>query len=181
MENQISHKLKDISYMLAGVDPKNKLQILWYKLTNEIRLLIPFSVRDYYWKHIRTIWNPKHSRIRKAVPRYWMDLDYVIESVNFEIIKSFYEDEYKDGVVDWEQSGKEAKKFTKWLEKAYQYITKERPELEASMSASYPSEKIKNKTYHELYGKVDYYEKLIEETDTKVLTELIKYRKFMWT
>lgn len=181
MKKQIAHKLQDISYLLAGVNPKNKLQCLWYRATNEIRLLIPYKVRDFYWKHIRTIWAPKHSRIRKAVPRYWMDLDYVIESVNFEVIKSFYEDEYKDGMVDWDGSGKEAKKFAKWLEKVYTYITVERPDLEAKMNASYPTEPCKNRNYDELYSKVDYYEKLIEETDTKVLIELIKYRKFMWT
>lgn len=174
-------KLENISHLLAGVDSDNKLAVAWYNTKCWIRYAIPYQIREYYRKYIATIFKPQHKRIRKSIPRYWMDLDYIIEQTNFEVIKSFYEDEYKNGIVDWEESGKEAKKFVKWLEKAYNYIVVERPDLEAKMNNAYPIDDCRTKSYEELYGEVDRYEKLIEETDTKVLIDLIKYRKYMWT
>ena len=59
---------------------------------------IPYPIREFYYNRIKTIWAPQHGRIRKAVPRYWWDLDHVLQVVNFEIIKSFYEDEYMAGI-----------------------------------------------------------------------------------
>jgi hypothetical protein len=112
-----------------------------------------------------------------------MDLDYVLIEVNFEIIKSFYEDEYKDGIVDWNSDSRH-KKFAKWLESAYFYITKEKPKLEKKIEKSYPDSsniKLNKKTYKELYGKVDDLEKEIFDKDTKIINELLKNRQFLWT
>jgi hypothetical protein len=181
MKKELAHKLNDISHLLCGVDPSNKFQFFWYNFKTTVTHAIPYQVRNFYYYHIRTIWNPQHSRIRKVIPKHWMDLDYVIQTVNFEIIKSFYEDEYDKGIVDWDGSGKQVQAFAQWLTKAYQYITVERPELERKLSDSYPTEPTPNRNYEELYGQVDYYEKLIEEKDTKVLVQLMKYRSFMWT
>jgi len=57
---------------------------------------IPFRVRNFYYEKIRSIFKPQHQRIRKIIPRTWCDLDSVFLKVNFEIIKSFYEDEFID-------------------------------------------------------------------------------------
>ena len=167
--------------MLNGVNPDNKLKIYWWEFKQTLTYLIPYQIRDFYWKRIKTIWKPQHSRLRKASPRYWLDLDHILQDVNFEIIKSFYEEEYLNGCVDWEGSGKEAQKFTKWLEKAYKYITIERTELQKKLDASYPTKPSKKRNYDELYAQVHYYENLIEETDTKILIELVKHRRAMWS
>ena len=167
--------------------------------------ILPYKLERFYYDHIKTIFKPHHSRLRKAIPKQWSDVTSLIVDVNFEMIKSFYEDEYSNGIVDWE-ADEHHSKFAKWLEGAYKYITAERPELQKQMDAAYPEAKIddwfgeaetdKNgnvtrrmktceerygKSYEEVYGEVNRIEALIDKKDTKVLTELIKHRDYFWT
>lgn len=167
--------------------------------------IVPYGWQRFYYDHIKTIFKPHHSRLRKAIPRQWWDLSGLIVDINFEIIKSFYEDEYSKGIVDW-NSDEYHKKFAKWLESAYKYITVDRPTLEKQMDAAYPEtnfddmfhepkkdkygnvtrtmkscEERYGKSYEELYGEVNRLEALIDKKDTKILTELIKYRSYFWT
>jgi hypothetical protein len=149
--------------------------------------ILPYKWRDFYWSKIRTIFKPAHKRIRKAVPRDWRDLDYIIESVNFEILKSFYEDEYKKDIVDW-TSTPDHKEFAKWLEAAYKYVTDERPVLQKRMDEAYPEEvgfdlnrKVTKTSYKKLYGEVERYENLITKKDTELMIEIIKRRRWFWT
>lgn len=166
-------------------------KIKW-KLFNKFGLwkfsdILPYSWRNFYWTKIRPVFKPAHKRIRKAIPRDWRDLDYILENVNFEIIKSFYEDEFKKDIVDW-NSTPEHKKFAKWLEEVYNYITIERPRLQKKMDESYPeftginlNKPTTKASYKKLYGKVDKYEELIEKKDTEVIIGLIKRRRWFWT
>lgn len=152
-----------------GYKPIWQDRVGWF-IRYEIISRIPYQIREFYYNKIKTIWKPQHSRIRKAVPRYWWDLDYVLQEVNFEIIKSFYEDEYKADIVDWEGTGGDSLKFTKWLEEAYKYITIDRKELENQIDNAYPN-----------YKKVEKLEQEMEKKDTEVLIELVKWRRHMWT
>jgi hypothetical protein len=160
--------------------------------------LLPWSWRNFYYDHIKTIFKPHHKRLRKAIPKKWSDLTHLIVVVNFEFIKSFYEDEYSTGLVDWDAT-EYHKKFATWLEKAYYYIMIERPKLLKQQDDAYPEvnletetgvdknglrfTKIKNtkETYEELYGEVNRLDQLINKKDTKVLTDMIKYRDHFWT
>lgn len=167
--------------------------------------IVPYRWQRFYYDHVKTIFKPHHSRLRKAIPRQWWDLSGLIVDINFEIIKSFYEDEYSKGIVDW-NSDDYHKKFAKWLESAYKYITIDRPVLEKQMDAAYPEanfddmfhepkkdkygnvtrtmkscEERYGKSYEELYGEVNRLEALIDKKDTKFITELIKYRSYFWT
>jgi hypothetical protein len=172
---------------------KDNLDIFSY------RELVPFRYWMLYVEKIRPIWDPSHTRIRKAIPRKWMDLSSLIETVNFEFIKSFYEEEYIDGIVDWEGSGEKHIEFARWLESAYQYITVLRPDLEKQLDEAYPPTRPIEEWFEESeetykgeklfkfipsnndYSEVNRIEKLIEDTDTKLLTELIQYRTFFWS
>jgi hypothetical protein len=84
-------------------------------------------------------------------------------------------------------SGDECSKFAKWLEKAYKYITIERPQLQKNLDAAYPPLTAKRltevnwKTYEKEYGEVDRIEKLIKDKDTKILKDIVKYRGYFWT
>jgi hypothetical protein len=147
-----------------------KARVWW--VVRDLLSYIPYPVRDFYWKHIRTLWKPQHSRVRKAIPRYWVDKDRILQSVCFEIIKSFYEDEYKAGTVDWEGTGGDAMKFVDWLEQAYTYITSVRPTLEKRIEEAYDTSN---------YRKVEKLEGQMEDMDTEVLTDLVKWRGHMWT
>ena len=60
-------------------------EVGWF-IRDHIINRIPYSIREFYYNKVKTIWKPQHSRIRKAVPRYWWDLDGVLLNVNFEII-----------------------------------------------------------------------------------------------
>lgn len=163
--------------------------------------LFPYSWRMAYYDKIRPIFNPQNRKIRKAVPRIWMDVSEMILHVNFEFIKAFYEDEYKADIVDWEAT-EHHKEFAEWLEGAYQYITNIRPQLEINLQNAYPPhkefdemfkpivEKNGNKKYQLIedsvpyevrYREVNRIEEEIENRDTEVLTELIKRRDYFWT
>lgn len=160
-----------------------KFEIYWF-----CKHLIPYSWRDWYYKYVRCVFRPQHSRLRKAIPRTWMDISCLIETVNFEFIKSFYEQEYKADIVDWNYD-EPHRDFANWLESAYAYITKERPELEKQMWAAYPEYgenwwsdyKSGDKSYKEAYAEVHRLEDLIRKKDTNVLTELINRRECFWT
>jgi len=168
--------------------------------------LIPFVPRwadIYYYEKIRPIFSPQNKRYRKIIPRTWTDVSHLIETVNFEFIKGFYENEYLHGNTDWEGTGEHAVEFAKWLESAYDYITIERPRLEKDMDNAYPplrhmeewfvpcetddkgkvtmlKMKEDGKTYEEKYGEVNRLEQLIQDKDLDILTQLVKYRHFFW-
>lgn len=166
--------------------------------------IFPFRWKMCYYDKIRPIFAPENNCIRKAIPRTWVDTSHLIEIINFEFIKSFYETEYLHGSTDWEGTGEHAIAFAKWLELAYDYITIERPQLEKDMDAAYPSPrpieemftpceiddkgKVKmfkmverKESYEELYGEVNRLEQLIQDKDLEILTQLVKYRHFFWS
>ena len=175
--------------------------------TRRLWQLIPFVPRWadlYYFDKIQPLFDPQNTRYRKAIPRKWCDVSGLIERVNFEFIKGFYEDEYLHGNTDWEATGEHAVEFAKWLESAYDYITIERPKLEKDMDNAYPplrpmeewfepcetDSKGKvtmlkmvddGKTYEEKYGEVNRLEQLIQDKDLEILTQLVKYRHFFWS
>ena len=165
--------------------------------------LLPFSWKMRYYDRIRPIFSPENKRYRKTIPRTWVDVSHLIEIVNFEFIKGFYEGEYLHGHTDWVGTGEHAVEFAKWLESAYDYITIERPQLEKDMDNAYPplrpmdewfeetdktlngtklfKMKERTESYEELYGEVNRLEQLIQDKDTEILTQLIRYRYFFWS
>jgi len=166
--------------------------------------VLPFGWKIRYYDKIRPIFAPQNTRYRKAIPRTWSDVSHLIETVNFEFIRGFYEDEYLHGNTDWEATGEHAVEFAKWLESAYDYITVSRPDLEKQMEAAYPpyrpfnemfvpcetdeNGKVKmykmvhrEESYEELYGEVNRLEQLIQDKDSDILTHLVKYRHFFWS
>ena len=163
--------------------------------------ILPCRLRMYYWEIIRPIFSPSNERIRKFIPRTYRDISHLMVDVNFEFIREFYEDEYKADIVDWEATEQHSE-FAKWLESAYAYITKERPQLEIDLSNAYPpfkgfDEMFKpsinkdGKKMYELaddgipyevkYKEVNRIEQLIEDTDTEFLTQFVKRRNYFWT
>ena len=163
--------------------------------------LFPYAWRMYYYDHIKTIFKPNNNRIRKAIPRQYSDISGLVVNVNFEFIKAFYEDEYKADIVDWEATEQHSE-FAKWLESAYTYITKDRPQLETDLDNAYPPHKdfkdmfkpYVNKDgkkmyefaddgvpYEVKYKEVNRIEELIENKDTEILTQFVKRRNYFWT
>jgi len=176
-----------------------------YKFLGEFDIwdVLPYSWQRCWYDRIVPIFKPQNTRLRKIIPRTWVDVSSLIEDVNFEFVKKFYEEEYIDGIVNWEQSGEDNVKFARWLEETYRYITVHRPKLQKDLDAAYPplrpiedmfeesdtlykgqtTFKLKDRegTYEELYGEVNRIEQLIEDRDTEVLTEIVKRRQYFWT
>lgn len=163
--------------------------------------LFPYGWRMTYYDKIKPIFKPQNQRIRKAIPRTWMDVTQLTVDVNFEFIKAFYEDEYKADIVDWEATEHHSE-FAKWLEAAYEYIVKTRPQLERDLQNAYPEyesveEMFELKTdengrklfqfkddgvpYEVKYKDVNRLEEEIEKRDTEILIEFIKRRAYFWT
>ena len=158
----------------------------WLMFKKNLSYKIPYKIRTA-WYEFKCFFNPKNKKYRAAIPNTWTDVCVLIENVNFAFIKGFYEDEYKSEWVDWEASGQHAAKFAKWLEKAYQYVTVERPQLQKDLDAAYPPltakrlTEIKRETYETDYAEVHRLEKLICDKDTKILKDVIEYRQYFWT
>lgn len=163
--------------------------------------LLPYRFRMYYYDCIKPIFFPKHKKVRAAVPRTWADITSMIVDVNFAMIKEFYEDEYLDGMVDWQGSSEGHKKFEEWLKEAYAYAAYKRPSLEAERDNSYPPSRPFDEMFQPIeengkklyqmkddgvpyevkYKDVIRLDKEIEENDTKFLKEMIDYREYFWT
>jgi hypothetical protein len=158
----------------------------WLMFKKDLSLYIPYQIRDGWYK-FKCFLKPKNKKYRAAIPNTWVDVCVLIEDVNFAFVKGFYEDEYKSGIVDWDASGEQCSKFAKWLEKAYQYITVERPQLQKDLDDAYPPltakrlTEVNRDTYEKEYAEVHRIENLIEKKDTKILTEIVKYRQYFWT
>jgi hypothetical protein len=99
--------------------------------------LFPYRWRMYYYEDIRPIFKPQNQRLRKAIPRKYSDISHLIVQVNFEFIKTFYEEEYKADIVDWNAT-EHHKEFAHWLELSYKWITQRRPQLEKELEDAYP-------------------------------------------
>lgn len=164
--------------------------------------IFPYSLRLYYYDYIKPIFKPQHKKLRKSIPRTWVDTVSLIVDVNFAMIKEFYEDEYLLGNIDWKGSSKEHGNFEKWLKKTYKYITEEKPELEKKMELAYPPitkiedmferEQQEDGTtriylkddgipYKIKYKEVLRFEKLIYKKDTLILQKMIEFRNYFWT
>jgi hypothetical protein len=163
--------------------------------------ILPYSWRMTYWEKIKPIFKPQNKRLRKFIPRTWRDASHFMVELNFEMIKVFYEDEYKADIVDW-NSDEPHIKFARWLDHTYFYITKARPQLQIDLDNAYPPTRPFEEMFERIpqedgttrmylkndgipfevkYKEVNRIEKLIDDTDTKVLKEFIDYRNFFWT
>ena len=163
--------------------------------------LFPYSWKMTYYDKIKPIFKPQNQRIRKAIPRTWVDVTELVVSVNFEFIKTFYEEEYKADIVDWEAT-EHHKEFAQWLERAYEYVTKIKPQLEIDLQNAYPPSKPFEEMFERIpqedgttrtymkddgipyevkYKDVNRIEEEIKTHDTEILTELIKRRDYFWT
>jgi hypothetical protein len=161
--------------------------------------LFPYGWRLTFYDKIRPIYNPSNKRLRKFIPRTWQDFSRLMVDLNFEMIKIFYEEEYKAEIVDW-SADEPHKNFANWLESAYHYITVERPNLELALQNAYPEKSLRDMfeetevdgkkmykmkeseiSYEVEYAEVNRIEALIDNTDSKIIKEFVDNRNFFWT
>ena len=189
------------------IDPIKKFKSdMWRHMLSRFGIyefwdFFPFRWRLYYYDYIKPIFNPSNKRIRKAIPRQYSDITNLIVMVNFEFIKAFYEDEYKADIIDWEAT-EAHKNFADWLEKAYNYITVERPNLELQRDNAYPDTgnfldrfvpttdddgkkayefKDDGIPYEVKYKEVNRLEQEIDDNDKRYLIDMILRKDYFWT
>jgi signal recognition particle subunit SEC65 len=78
-----------------------------------------------------------NKRIRNSIPTEWVDICDLLPELNFQLIKIFYENEFKQSPTDWSYP-KDLKQFSKWLEKAYHFVKVERPKIKKEIIQSIP-------------------------------------------
>jgi hypothetical protein len=140
---------------------------------------LKYDLHDLTWKVYR-FFKPCHSRIRNAIPRQWCDLTELTLTINFEIIKSFVEDEMH--VIDWDHS-EETREAAAWLKSSYKYITEERKDLQDDLEIAYSRVDYADKdlTYQEKYKEVIWIEEKINETDKNIIIGLANHRAWLWS
>jgi len=137
---------------------------------------------DFSYK-VKCTLKPKHQEIRKAIPKTWTDVSNLIVDVNFAMILSFKK-EADESWVDWDGTEKH-REFKNWLDSAAHWITVGKPRCEAQADVLYPPyplpSHLKGKPYEQLYGELNKMLALIEESDSKILKQMIEYREYFWT
>ena len=132
---------------------------------------------DLVWDTYR-FFKPCHQRLRNVIPKRWCDLTELTLLINFEIIKSFVEEEMDN--INWE-SDPEHKKAGEWLKASYKYITETKPALEKELSEAYKNIPKGKLPYEEKYKDVNRIEKTIDESDKAILIGIANYRQWLWS
>jgi hypothetical protein len=140
---------------------------------------LKYELHDLSWKAYR-FFKPCHSRIRNVIPRQWCDLTELTLMINFEIIKSFVEDEMD--VIDWEYC-EDSRAAAAWLKSSYKYITEERKELQDNLEIAYSRVDYTDKdlTYQDKYKEVIQIEEKINDTDKDIIIGLANHRAWLWS
>lgn len=148
----------------------------WYeKVWNKIYV----KTNDLAW-NIYRFFNPCNKRIRKVIPNTWCDLSELTLRINFEIIKSYVEEEMDQIVWTSDETHNEV---GKWLKESYEYITKEREQLlkDFDEALEHSSENLRSLPYGERYKVPNEIEALIDKKDKEILIGLANYRQFLWS
>jgi hypothetical protein len=139
-------------------------------------------IKDFKYK-IKCFFFPMHQEIRKAIPRTWTDITSLVVDVNFAMILSFKK-EADESLVNWDGTPQH-REFKNWLDSSAHWITVGKPNCQAQADVLHPPHPLtdfqKGKSYEELYGELNKMEKLISETDSNILKQMIDYRDYMWT
>lgn len=136
------------------------------------------NLNEFVWKVYR-YFKPCNKKIRDAIPRQWCDLVDLTLIVNFEIIKSYVEEEMDS--IDW-QTDEKTKEVGDWLRTAYKYITEDRAQLQENLQLAYDSIDFSSKEpYNIKYESVIKVEEHIDHRDREVLINLAKYRQYLWS
>jgi hypothetical protein len=156
-----------------------------YFFREDVRLYFSIMwrrIEDFKYK-IQCFFFPKHQEIRKAIPRTWADISSLVVDVNFAMILSFKK-EADESFVNWDGTPQH-RQFKNWLDSSAHWITVGKPNCESQANTLHPSHPLtdlqKSKSYEELYGELNKMEKLISETDSNILKQMIDYREYMWT
>lgn len=152
----------------------------------ELGMWISFRADDamkFFPSWFRYLFRPCHPIIRNSIPRTWCDLDALMVDINFAIILQFH-DEMQGSCVDWDWD-EQYRNFKAWIESAVKWINETRPNLikqdDAGMPAKVSMSSVRDPEFQSWSEKHHQTEKEIDETDSKILKEMIENRRYFWT
>jgi hypothetical protein len=157
---------------------KYKFPIQYWIRENGFKLKVKSSLM---WDKVRCAINPRQKWLIKQIPNEWNDKVTLIKDINFAMIVHFIEGEKCFENTDYEGSSEGAAKFAKELIECYNYIKKERPNLEKLYWSSFPDDDKYTGDYLVDYADTHRLEKQLEDMDTKWLTWIVSNRRFLWT
>ena len=143
----------------------------------------------FYYEYIRTIFVNQGGWLVKKIPRTWADKPELLESVMFEFIINFVEDEECFKTINWDSCESHAE-AAKVIREIYNWAKFDRPLIQYNIdSINYRELRYKFKEsglpidqqYEFVYGKQNALEKQISDNNEKFLIELVKIRGFLWT
>lgn len=157
---------------------RNRPPLKWYeKLWNKIH----FTTYDAVW-YIYQIFKPCHQKIRKAIPRHWVDQVELIRNVNFAFITEFYEHEFNEESFLTNES-EEAVNVVKFLKESYKYITEGRNllqnKIDLELDAAWRIDDREQRS--NMYKEIHNLEQELDNRDTDILVKLMQYREWMWS
>lgn len=184
-------------------NPNNKMDGGWNEFSVRIRKEFPIQgfFREYLFDYdnpvysffmikkrqltdfiysFKCFFNPSHKIVRKELTREWRDCSCLLLDVNLAIIKDFYQ-EAANSWVDWEADEFHSKFYVE-LKRANRYITVTRPKLFKKIDSGHEfASKNQGLSYEQQYGKVNYFQNLLDKFDTKIIVWAVENRRFFWT
>lgn len=156
-------------------------------IINKIEILfgdIKYTLSQVYYYHIQPIFKDSNKRVRKAIPRIYIETDELIIEVSFAIIKEFYEKQYLNSDIDW-TCPNSTLETAEWLELSYDYITNRRDAFIQYIDSLWEAmhfipDRENNDAFAAAYDRLEKLEALLNKADTLVLEGLIKYRGELW-
>lgn len=144
----------------------------------------------WFWSDLKyditAFLNPRQKWLLNKIPNRWMDKDGLVELCLFEILVDYVEGEkglemmnydwskeLSDGFVS-EEYVKNSQDTDKDIFDIYNYITKERPNLQKELDDILLSSKGEYDKHNEL-------EKQLENMDTDAMIKIVKMRGYLWT
>lgn len=135
----------------------------------------------YWWRrhlyNVKCLFSPQNKWARKGIPRQFTDVDCIFENTLFNGLIFFWEEDHGEETLRY-QFEAERDDFCdadKWNERIA--VCKE---VYVAMNNAYAWAKIREREYDKLGVDWEKEEELVE-TDTLHLTNIIKYRKYLWT
>lgn len=167
----------------------------WWS-NEEVFLRLPRSMRRvwYYFSHwwysnvSCRLW-PRQRWLTRQIPREWEDKSELVRTLLYALVINLVEEERCFEVTDWAASGLVEQEVQ--LRTVYIWAKTGRAIMEKQLEAAYGSvkplagwlEETMNgvdEVFRTHYDEIHRLETLIEETDTKHLIAIVKFRELMW-
>jgi hypothetical protein len=169
----------------------------WEKWTNNVKSSYPvrYFIREtledfeyYYWlkwvhkirRAFRIIFKPAFPIVRKAVPRQHMDYAELLVNLNFAVIEQFKLVADRNE-KNW-QEDPNSLAFKAWLDESFIWIKEGRKNLHTAIGHVYdrvmdiPPGPHTWEQRKELYAEIDRIEKLIADTDSNIVRQMLDYK-----